>query len=255
MPSPSVHRDELVAYLDRYLRVDEIPDSSPNGLQVEGAKQVRRVAYAVDASVETITAAARARVKFLVVHHGLWWGRHEQIVGNMRRRIAALIDHDVSLYAAHLPLDCHPEVGNNVEIARLLKLRVASPFGEYKGVQVGVVAAASRPLSRKAFAESVERVLDTAVQVLPFGPSTVRRVAVVSGGGAMFAETAARSGCDTLLTGESSHAAVHPAREARINLLFGGHYATETVGLRALEKRVQRRFGLRGLFIAAPTGY
>jgi dinuclear metal center YbgI/SA1388 family protein len=255
MPSPIVRRDELVAYLDRYLRIAEIPDASPNGLQVEGAKQVRRVAYAVDASVETITAAARRRAKFLVVHHGLWWGRHEQIVGNMRRRVAALIEHDVSLYTAHLPLDCHPEVGNNVEIARVLKLRVVSPFGEYKGVRIGVVATTPRAAPRQAFVESIDRALETRAQLLPFGPATIRRVAIVSGDGAMFAETAAREGCDTLVTGESSHAAVHPAREARINLIFGGHYATETVGLYALEGRVRRRFGLRGAFIAAPTGY
>src|SRR5712672_19456 len=133
----TVRRDVLVAHLDRYLRIAEVPDSSPNGLQVQGSERVTRIAYAVDVSVESIRAAKKERADFLVVHHGLWWGRHVQITGIMHARIAALIRAGVSLYAAHLPLDCHPEVGNNAELARLLGLRVEEPFGNYKGVQVG----------------------------------------------------------------------------------------------------------------------
>jgi dinuclear metal center YbgI/SA1388 family protein len=255
MAKPPVHRDELVAYLDRYLRVAEIPDSSPNGLQVQGADRVRRAAYAVDASVETIAAAARARAGVLVVHHGLWWGRHEPVVGNMHRRISALIKGNLSLYAAHLPLDCHADVGNNAEIARLLHLRVASTFGNYKGIDIGVIATPTRAVRRNLFVAGVEAALGSKVDLLGFGPATIRRVAIVSGGGAMFAEAAARAGCDVLLTGESAHSAVHPAKEARVNVIFAGHYATETVGLKALDRHLQRRFGLPGVFIPAPTGY
>jgi dinuclear metal center YbgI/SA1388 family protein len=255
MAKQPVLRDDLVAYLDRYLRVAEIPDASPNGLQVQGADRVRRVAYAVDASVETIDAASRARAGVLVVHHGLWWGRHEPIVGNMHRRVSALIQGNVSLYAAHLPLDCHAQVGNNVELARLLRLRVSSTFAAYQGVDVGVIATAPRAVRRDAFAAAIERTLGATASLLPFGPATIRRVAVVTGGGARFAEAAARAGCDVLVTGESAHAAVHPAKEAGINLIFAGHYATETVGLKALDRHVQRRFGLPGVFIPAPTGY
>ncbi len=250
----TVRRDELVAYLDNYLRVVEIPDSSPNGLQVQGADGVARVAFAVDASVKTIRAAAAGKASMLVVHHGLWWGRHEQIVGTMHARIAALIESELSLYAAHLPLDCHHEVGNNVELARLLALRVECPFGNYKGVDVGVTTVARRT-PRTRFVKAVESALRCKAQVLPFGPASVHRVAVVSGGGAMFAEDAARAGCDTLLTGESSHAAYHRAREAGVNLVFAGHYATETVGLEALRRHLGARFGLGTAFISAPTGY
>jgi dinuclear metal center YbgI/SA1388 family protein len=251
----TVRRDELVAYLDRYLRVASIPDSSPNGLQVQGADRVARVAFAVDASVKTVHAAAKARASFLVVHHGLWWGRHEQIVGNLHARIAGLIESEVSLYAAHLPLDCHDEVGNNVELARMLSLAVEAPFGEYKGVQIGVAASAAKPIRRATLVNVIERKLGTRASVLPFGPASVRRVAIVSGGGAMLAEDAARAGCDTLLTGESSHAAFHPAREAGVNVIFAGHYATETVGLEALRRHVQKRFGVGTVFVSAPTGY
>ena len=251
----TIGRDDLVAYLDRYLRIAEIPDSSPNGLQVQGTARVTRIAYAVDVSVQTIRAAEKAGANFLVVHHGLWWGRHVQITGTMHARIAALIRSDMSLYAAHLPLDCHETVGNNVELARMLGLRVKEPFGRYKGVSVGVIAAAARPQTLKSFSARIARELDATPAVLAFGPSAVRRVAIVSGGGAELTEEAARAGCDTFLTGESEHSAVHPAREAGINLVFGGHYATETVGLKALQRHLATHYKVPALFVPAPTGY
>jgi dinuclear metal center YbgI/SA1388 family protein len=251
----TIQRDELVAYLDRYLRVAEIPDSSPNGMQVQGARRVTRIAFAVDVSIESIRAAEKAGADFLIVHHGLWWGRHVPITGTMYARVAGLIRAGISLYAAHLPLDCHPKVGNNVELARRLALRVQEPFGEYRGIRVGVIGAAARPLALRAFASRVARSLESPPDVHPFGPRSVRRVAIVSGGGAMLAEDAARAGCDTLLTGESSHAAIHPAREAGINLVFAGHYATETVGLDALRLHLRARFKLPVAFLPAPTGY
>jgi putative NIF3 family GTP cyclohydrolase 1 type 2 len=165
----TVARNDLVTHLDHYLRVAAIPDASPNGLQVQGAPEVKRVAYAVDASVQTIRAALREDAQMLVVHHGLWWGKHEQITGNLHRRISALIRGDLSLYAAHLPLDCHPVVGNNVELARLLSLRVREPFGEYRGVTVGVIATAARALRRDAFVSAVGRALEAEPDVLAFG--------------------------------------------------------------------------------------
>lgn len=251
----TVRRDDLVAYLDRYLRVAAIPDSSPNGLQVQGSDRVARLAFAVDASAKTIRAAAKASTNFLVVHHGLWWGRHEPIVGNMYARVRALIENEMSLYAAHLPLDCHAVVGNNVALARLLSLRVVEPFGEYKGVKIGVVASSTPSLRLSTLVEKVERKLTTEARVLGFGPGTIRRVAIVSGGGGSFVEAAARAQCDTLLTGESSHAAYHAAEEAGINVIFAGHYATETVGLEALQRHLRTRFGLAAEFVSAPTGY
>jgi len=250
-----IRRDDLVAYLNEYLRVADINDPSPNGLQVQGADEVRRIAYAVDASLQTIRGASRERADMLIVHHGLWWGHHEQIVGNMHKRIAGLIKKNVSLYVAHLPLDCHPEVGNNVELARILGMRVREPFGDFKGTKVGVVAALPRTQSRETFAAAVGKALDATPDVLAAGPDKIRRVAIVSGGGASLAEEAARAGCDTLLTGETSHSALHHAKEAGINIVFAGHYASETVGLLALDRHIQAKFGIPGTFLAAPTGY
>jgi len=248
-------RDEIVAYLDSYLRVAQIPDSSPNGLQVQGRDYVTSIAYAVDASVQTIEAAAKARADMLVVHHGLWWGRHEQIVGNLHARISALVRNDISLYAAHLPLDCHPEVGNNVELARLLGLEVECGFGEYKGVEIGVIAGAPSPVPRAEFTERLAAAVRTSPETLTFGPGKVSKVAIISGGGAMQAEPARQAGCDTLVTGETSHSAYHHARECGINLIYGGHYATETVGLKALDRHLRKRFSVGGRFLPAPTGY
>ena len=255
MPSTTIRRSDLVGHLDEYLRIADIPDTSPNGLQVQGADRVRRIAYAVDVGVHTIRMAQEERADMLVVHHGLWWGRHVPITGTMHARITALITANMSLYTAHLPLDCHPKVGNNAELARLTGLRAVETFGDYKGVRVGVIAEAKAPVRLGAFAGTVEKVLGTDVDVFAFGARSVKRVGIISGAGAMLAEEAANAGCDTLLTGETSHAAMHPAREAGINLVFGGHYATETVGLLALQRYVAKQFGLPGVFVNAPTGY
>jgi len=217
VPTTSILRNELVAHLDEYLRVAEIPDSSPNGLQVQGSDRVRKIAYAVDVGVHTIRMAEEERADLLVVHHGLWWGKHVQITGTMHARIAALITAGMSLYTAHLPLDCHPRVGNNAELARLAGLRVVDTFGDYKGVRIGVIAEAKAPVRLAAFAGSVENVLGTTADVFAFGPQSVRRVGIVSGAGAMLAEEAARAGCDTLLTGETSHAAMHAVSASSVS--------------------------------------
>lgn len=253
--SKTIGRDRLVSYLDDYLTIKDIPDSSPNGLQVQGRARVARLAFAVDASVQTIQSAARFSADMLVTHHGLFWGAHQQIVGVMHKRIASLIKADMSLYAVHLPLDCHQEVGNNVQLARLLDLKVTGRFADYHGVVIGTLAQAEKPLRRDQLIAHIEKTLGTSVDVLPFGPDHVRRVGIVSGEAAGFAEDAKRSGCDTLLTGETSHTAYHPAKEAGVNVIYGGHYATETVGLKALNQHLRDKFLISSKFISAPTGY
>jgi dinuclear metal center YbgI/SA1388 family protein len=251
----SVSRDRLVEYLDGYLNVATIQDDSPNGLQVEGDEKVSKLAFAVDASLTTIRAAAKSNANMLIVHHGLFWGQHQQIVGNMYRRISSLVENSLSLYAVHLPLDAHPEVGNNVELARLLGLEVIGRFAPYKGIELGTLTRFERALHRDELKNIVEKTLDTSAEMLPFGPAKVRRVGVISGGAATFAEQAKRHACDTLITGETSHTAYNMARDARINVIYGGHYATETVGLKALARHLKKTYGIAGRFIPAPTGY
>lgn len=248
-------RDRLVDYLDEYLLVKTIQDDSPNGLQVQGGNKVGKLAFAVDASVQTITAAAEAKADMLIVHHGLFWKGHQQIVGSLHKRVSMLINNDLSLYAVHLPLDCHPEVGNNAQLARLFGLETIGRFAPYKGTEIGTLTRSEAAMTREELRETVENTLASPADLLPFGPPQVRTVGIVSGEASRFAEEAQRLGCDALVTGESSHTAYHLARDAGINVVYGGHYATETVGLRALERHVKKKFGVSCKFIPAPTGY
>lgn len=250
-----MNRRTLVHYLNDYLRIDRIQDASRNGLQVEGRAKVERVSLAVDACLQTIRATARYKADMLIVHHGLFWSRHEQITGVMAKRVATLMQNGISLYAAHLPLDCHEEVGNNVELIRLFGLDAAGSFGMYNGVEIGCIGESASPLSRRGLRARIEKVMRARPQILAFGPQRIRRVAVCSGGAAALTAEAKDRGCDTFVTGETSHVAYHIAKEAKINVIYAGHYASETVGVKALGRHLTKRFGLVCRFINAPTGY
>jgi dinuclear metal center YbgI/SA1388 family protein len=252
----SVPLAELTAYLDRYLRIHEIPDKSLNGLQVEGPAEVARVALATDAALETFEQARAGGAQLLLVHHGLFWGeRPAPVVGALGRRIRALLEGGLGLYCAHLPLDAHPEVGNNAVLARKLELSGPRPFGDWGGVALGFGGELPQPLPRDDLRAYCEERLGTPVRMLPFGDPTVRRLALVSGAAADLVTQAAREGYGAYLTGETSHTAYHPAREASINLLFAGHYATETWGVRALGEHLEERLGVEVFFCDAPTGF
>ncbi len=248
-------RDELVSYLDDYLKIHEIEDRSNNGLQVEGAAEVAHLAFAVDAGLATFEAAVEAGAQMLVVHHGLFWGEPILITGVHRRRLAALLDGNVSLYAAHLPLDFHEEVGNNATLARWLDLEEIEPFGDYKGHPAGVAGRLAEAISLEEFAVRVEEALgEPVVRVWPFGEESVQRVGIVSGGAGSMADQAAEAGVDVYLTGEMSHNVYHQARDLGLNVVYGGHYATETAGPKALAKHLATRFDLETVFLDLPTG-
>ncbi|MGB9723015.1 MAG: Nif3-like dinuclear metal center hexameric protein [Chloroflexia bacterium] len=247
-------RDELVRYLDGYLKVGEIDDDSRNGLQVEGRPEVRHVALAVDACLAAFQQAARVGADLLIVHHGLFWQTYHPLAGAFLRRIRALLEGGVSLYAAHLPLDAHPEVGNNVCLARLLGLEVVAPFGTYHGVTIGLEARPAGPLTAQELARQLQERLGVPVTLQAYGPPLVRRVGIVSGGGAEMIRQAAEQGLDLFLTGERSHAFFHEAEERGIHVLYAGHYATEAPGLRALGEHLSERFGLAMTFLDLPTG-
>ncbi len=248
-------RDELVRYLDDYLNIKAIQDSSNNGLQVEGADEVSRVALAVDSGLAALDGAAQAGAQMLIVHHGLFWSKPILVTGLHRLRVGRLIESNVSLYAAHLPLDYHGEVGNNAVLCRLLGVDDVAPFGEYGSLHAGLAGRLPAALSLGEFMTRVEQVVqDQVVQVWPFGPQAVQRVAVISGGAAFLLGQAAAAGVDVYLTGEVSHGYYHDAQELELNVVFGGHYATETVGLRALADHLADRFGLQTVFLDLPTG-
>jgi dinuclear metal center YbgI/SA1388 family protein len=248
-------RDELVAYLNDYLQVQTIVDSSDNGLQVEGASEVQRLAFAVDAGLAAFEGAQAAGVQMLVVHHGLFWSKSIMVTGIHRRRLAALFDAEISLYACHLPLDFHDEVGNNATLARWLGLEAVAPFGEYKSYPAGVSGRLPVCLSLDQFVTQVETLLaEPAIKVWPFGPATVQKVGIVSGSAGFLVDQASAAGVDVYLTGEMNHSVYHQALEFGLNVVFGGHYATETAGLKALAEHLVTRFGLETVFLDLPTG-
>jgi dinuclear metal center YbgI/SA1388 family protein len=251
----TVARDEIVAWLDEYLAIADWSDKALNGLQVEGRDEVAKVALAVDAAVATFELAARARADLVIVHHGLFWGVPAPIVGPLKARIERLLEARISLYAVHLPLDAHAGVGNNAVLARLLELEDREPFGQYEGRAIGFRGRLVEPVEPAILAARVEALLGVAPDLLAFGDGPIERVAIVSGDASELIAEAASSGIDAFVTGETSHVAWHAAREHRLHVLFAGHYATETLGVRALGDRLAAEFGVDTVFLDIPTGY
>lgn len=249
-----MERSELIAYLDDYLRIDEIDDYGPQGLQVEAdGTSVTRLALAVDAALPAIAAAADWGAQMLLVHHGILWRTVEPIAGPLGQRVRSLLDKGIHLYAAHLPLDAHPMVGNNARLAQLLGVTVASWWCSPTNVPIGVVGAAPTGTHRDGLVALLQEALDTEVRLLAYGPEQVRTVAIISGFGADQIGAAKEQGADTFITGETSHANYWAASEHGLNVLFAGHYATETVGVRALGDHLAEQFGLDVRFFDFPT--
>jgi dinuclear metal center YbgI/SA1388 family protein len=245
---------ELTAYLDDYLANDSVPDYRDvyNGLQVEGRQEVRRVAVCVDACLATIKAAVAGSADLMIVHHGLFWGPKAPVRGAYYRRLSELIKNDLALYSCHTPLDAHPEVGNNHVLARQLGLEVGGMMGLYEGVPLGVWA--ETDISRGEFVRRVSHILEVAPLVMATGPEQVKKVGIVTGGAGSMIGEAAALGCDLFLTGEGPHHTYFEAEERGINVVYAGHYATETVGVKALAEHLDRQFRLETFFIHHPTG-
>jgi dinuclear metal center YbgI/SA1388 family protein len=253
--SGGVGRDALVAYLDEFLDTAAWTDKSLNGLQVEGAERVIRLALATDTAQATIDMAVEAGAQMMIAHHGLFWGRIEPVTGPFRARLASLLRAEISLYVSHLPLDAHPDVGNNAVLARLLELRDLEPFGSWGSGAIGVLGRLPATVDRAGLAAKLEALLGERPHVLAFGPDSISRVAIVSGAASDLIPEAARAPVDAFVTGETSHTAVHQARERNLNVLFAGHYATETLGVRALGDHLAEHFGLELVFLDVPTGF
>jgi dinuclear metal center YbgI/SA1388 family protein len=247
-------RDEIVAYLDELLEIDSFTDYGPNGLQVPGAEEVSLVVTGVSAQRELFERAAEAGAELVLCHHGLFWDFHPRAIGpGMKARLKTLFDADISLAAYHLPLDAHPEVGNNALICELLGLERSEPFAEFKGRPVGCVGRSAEgvpfPELRRRCAEAFGQepfVWDT-------GPETVHSVGVVSGGAQGSFHEAIAHGVDAFLTGETAEHVMAEAREAGVHYISGGHYATETFGIRRLGDLVAEKFGVEHRFVDIPN--
>ena len=213
-----------------------------------------KVALAVDASEASILEAVRRGADLMIVHHGLFWGGTRPLTGPHLRRVRALIQNDLALYSCHLPLDGHAEVGNSALLGRALGLHLEGRFAAFQGAEVGWHGRPEEPLDLSGLVSRVEAVLGCPVHAIPGGRARIDRVGVVTGGGASFIEEAASLGLDALVTGEGSHHAHFDAMELGVHVLLGGHYATETFGVRALGEHLAERFGLAYEFIDQPTG-
>ena len=254
-----MNRSELVDYLDGLFSGVACPeDYSRNGLQVEGNDEVATAAFAVDARMAVFQAAAEEHAEFLFCHHGLFWGDGmPRIVGLDAVHIRGLIQNGISLYGMHLPLDAHPEIGNNAGLADVLGiLRTAQePFGWIRGVYAGVVATLPERATAGALAGALSRELQSPFGVYGDEHAVVSRVAIVSGKGAGELKAAAEQGAQALITGEMGHVDGILAQELGLAVIMGGHYITETLGPKAVMAKVQERFPeLRCVWIDAPTG-
>jgi dinuclear metal center YbgI/SA1388 family protein len=213
---------------------------------------VTRLAVAVDAVLATIEQAAAGGADLLLVHHGLFWDGNQPLTGRRYRRARALLDADLAVYSAHLPLDVHPEVGNNAVLARALGIEVQGSFGEYKGHPLGVWG--TLEVRRETLCARLDDLLGGRVRMIACGPERLQRVGVITGGAGDMIGAARTAGLDAFVTGEGAHHHYFDAEEGGINVLFGGHYATEVWGVRALAQHLENRFGLPWQFIDHPTG-
>jgi dinuclear metal center YbgI/SA1388 family protein len=254
----SMELSELVARYDEELRTDAYADvdASANGLQVgPGEGTVEHVAAAVDAATATVEEAAAAGADVLVTHHGLSWGGIERVTGPTYDRIAALVDAGTALYVSHLPLDGHQELGNAAGLAEFLGLEDREPFAAMGGEPIGQRGRLSSPESAQTLRERLDELPQGSAEtrLLPFGPESVERVAVVTGSGSDFLDDAVAAGVDTLVTGEGKQQVYHRARETETNVLLAGHYATETFGVRSLAA-LAAEWGLETTYVEHPTG-
>ncbi|MDW8309059.1 MAG: Nif3-like dinuclear metal center hexameric protein [Verrucomicrobiales bacterium] len=244
----------LVAHCDRILRTRQINDydRAVNGLQVENRGQVTRIAAAVDANLATVRMAVEAGADLLLVHHGLFWSPPHPWTGRRYELLRLMVENNLALYSSHLPLDLHPRLGNNAQLCAALGLRHLRPFFPSHGQPIGFQCATR--LRRDELVQRLRRATGAEPRVIAAGPQICRRIGVVSGGAGNELLRAAAEGVDTFITGEGAHWTRNLAEELGMNVLYGGHYATETFGVKALAAHLARTFRLPWTFLDHPSG-
>jgi len=251
---PKASLAAIVKHCDRLLRTADIGDynGAVNGLQVENAGRVTRIAAAVDASLATVKLAVQARADLLIAHHGLFWSPAHPWIGKKYELLRVLLDNNLAVYSSHLPLDAHPKLGNNAQLCAALGLKKPRPFFASHGQTIGLQAAIRIP--RDELALRLAHATGSRPLVIPGGPGLCRRIGVVTGGAGEDLALAAAEGLDTFITGEGPHWTYALAEELGVNVLYGGHYATETFGVKALAQHLSRKFSVTWTFLNHPTG-
>jgi len=244
----------IVSHCDKILRTRAIGDydGAVNGLQAANRGNVTRIAAAVDASLATVKLAIAARADLLLVHHGLFWGPAHPWTGKKYELLRLLVENGLAVYSSHLPLDAHPRLGNNARLCAALGLKRLRPFFASHGQTIGFQTRAR--ISRAELAARLTRVTGAPPRIIPGGPELCRRIGVVTGGAGEDLKLAAAAGVDTFVTGEGPHWTYALAEELGLNVLYGGHYATETFGVKALAAELSKKFRLPWEFLDYPTG-
>ena len=254
LPMPKASLRQIVAHCDQLLRTPDINDydGAVNGLQVENRGSISGIAAAVDASPATIRKAIEDGANLLLAHHGLFWSKRQPWTGKHYALLRLLLENDVAVYSSHLPLDMHSRLGNNAQLAGALGLRNLKPFFRVKEQFLGLQSTSSVP--RDELARRLANVTKQEAKILPGGPKVCRRIGVVTGGAGAEVTLAANEGVDTFITGEGPHWTYALAEELGVNVLYGGHYATETFGVKALAAHLSKKFRVPWTFIDHPTG-
>lgn len=249
-----VSLDELVTYLDQELKTGSIPDypGAMNGLQLANAGRVGRVVAAVDASLPVIEAAAEGGPGLLIVHHGMFWQGAQPVTGAFYRKLKIAMDAGLAIYSSHLPLDIHPELGNNILLARAIGLQNPEPFFDQKGISIGLRGAWAG--TRQDLADTLQTALGGPVHLCPAGPEAISKIGIITGGAGSEVVKVAASGVDSFITGEGPHWSYPLAEELALNVFYGGHYATETSGVKAIAARIANSFSIPWRFHDHPTG-
>ncbi|ABK42552.1 protein of unknown function DUF34 [Magnetococcus marinus MC-1] len=245
---------EIETHLRNILQCDRIDDYCPNGVQVRGGHNITRVVSGVTACMALFEAAVAVNAQLIITHHGLFWNKDPRVVeGMLKHRLKLLLEHDITLMGFHLPLDMHPELGNNAQILNRLQLIAGEPFGVYKGSALSKMGHWEQSLSLDQVQQKLQKLFGGEPLVLPYGPPNIRKVAVCSGGAPELIHEAVTAGADLFLTGEASEPVYHVAREMGIHFVAAGHHRTEMFGVQAVGERLAQTFSLEHTFIDIPN--
>lgn len=248
-------KSDFLSEISNFLKIKEIKDVSVNGLQIDTSKSnINNITFAVDFSLDALKFAKKKKSQILFVHHGLIWKHLGALTGITYKYIAECIKADIGLFACHLPLDMHPDVGNNIELCKILQLNNPLPFGTYHGQKLGFWGSLKEPKSITTIASTLNKKLKTKCTVLPYGKKRIKNIGIVSGGAADIALQTKDTPIDLFISGETSHALYNQIKDYKINTIFAGHYATETWGVKKCAEYIEKNYDIQCHFFDNPTG-
>ena len=254
---PGSASNSVAEYLNHLLEVGEVPDyaGALNGLQLaNGGREVKKIIAAVDACLPVVQESVARGADLLLVHHGMFWQGAQRIEGSVYEKVKTAIDADLAIYSAHIPLDVHDEFGNNAELGRALGLGEGGSFFPWKGIELGRCYEPSQGIDRETLRAKVAGAVGGPAHLCAGGPETASRIGIITGGAGSEIYAIAEQGIDTFITGEGPHWSYTSAEELGVNLIYGGHYATETFGVKALAAHLAERLGAEWEFVDHPTG-